>query len=42
MTPDQYKTLTEKEQIFADILLEIARGIKSLRDDITRDIEEMK
>ena len=42
MTKDQYETLSPSEKIFRDVLLEIARGIRSLREDITRDIEEMK
>jgi len=40
MTKEQYAFLTEKEKIFADILLDIAQGIRRLREDISRDIEE--
>ena len=42
MTKEQYAKLSESEKVFMDVLLEIARGIRSLREDISRDIEEMK
>jgi hypothetical protein len=42
MTKDHYESLSPSEKVFMDVLLEIARGIKSLREDISRDIEEMK
>jgi hypothetical protein len=40
MTTDDYKTLSERDRLFCDILLDIAAGIRALRQDISRDIEE--
>jgi hypothetical protein len=40
MTKLQYDSLTPSEKIFAELLLEIAKDLRALRDDITRDITE--
>ena len=42
MKPEEYKLLTPKEALFMDVLLDIARSLRGLQADITRDIEEMK
>lgn len=39
MTTQQYKSLTEKEKIFADLLTEIVKGLKELQADIRDDLE---
>lgn len=42
MTKTQYDLLSEKEKLFVDILLDIARSLRALQSDITSDIEAMK
>jgi hypothetical protein len=42
MTKDQYDSLDAKDKLFMDVLLDIARSLRVLQADISRDIEEMK
>lgn len=42
MKPTEYESLNPKEKLFMDVLIDIARSLRGLQADITRDIEGMK
>lgn len=40
MTKDDYDKLSDRDKIFANLLLDIAHSLRQLHADIRRDLEE--